>query len=583
MGRGRKPDHERVPSLRALIRRGVQRQGGVHTGRGHAKPRRGLVAVRAPHALSRRCVIKARYVSLTRNGQKAASLHLTYLERDGVERDGSPGRLYGADETFTADEVKASLPGEPRQFRFIVSPEDGDRVDLTDFARRLMSQVEKDTGRRLIWAAVNHYNTDNPHVHVVIRGLDRDGDEVRIDGRYISQEMRWRAQEVLTRELGRRHDLEIAHERSIEITRERPTGIDRMIEGHLSSERVVTVGQLAEAPRSERAACLARLETLKRLGLARNENAGTWRLAADWKGELARMAKQADAVAHLARFMPGLAGHYRVLEPGSAVDGFEGVIKGKGLHDELGGAMFLAVEAPGRVAWYVPVTQSIADTVREGDRVRVASQTESWVKSTDRIVARAAQENGGIYDPVRHQSALEAVRQRQPPQGPNTPSPADLVTANLRRLERLQHYNLVARLPDGRWRVAPDLVAQLEAREHSHPQQRLRVQAVGVDEGQARDRGRAAEAADRAATGAQLAKQLGLVYVDQPERFRGRLYACPASPSGREYVRVVDLVTDRFTLVRKPPDALRLEGRMVSVAPDRQRGLSIEMDRGLSR
>ena len=387
----------------------------------------------------------------------------------------------------------------------------------------------------------------------------------------------------MTRDLGRRHELEIAHERSIEITRERPTGIDRMIEGHLSSERVVTVGQLAEAPRSERAACLARLETLKRLGLARNENAGTWRLVADWKGELARMAKQADAVAHLARFMPGLAGHYRVLEPGSAVDGFEGVIKGKGLHDELGGAMFLAVEAPGRVAWYVPVTQSIADTVREGDRVRVASQTESWVKSTDRIVARAAQENGGIYDPVRHQSALEAVRQRQPPQGPNTPSPADLVTANLRRLERLQHYNLVARLPDGRWRVAPDLVAQLEAREHSHPQQRLRVQAVGVDEGQARDRGRAAEAADRAATGAQLAKQLGLVYVDQPERFRGRLYACPASPSGREYVRVVDLVTDRFTLVRKPPDALRLEGRMVSVAPDRQRGLSIEMGRGLSR
>lgn len=77
----------------------------------------------------------------------------------------------------------------------------------------------------------------------------------------------------------------------------------------------------------------------------------------------------------------------------------------------------------------------VADTAREGDRVRVASQTESWVKSTDRIVARAAQENGGIYDPVHHQSALEAVRQRQPLRGPDTPSPADLATANVRRLE----------------------------------------------------------------------------------------------------------------------------------------------------
>ena len=210
------------------------------------------------------------------------------------------------------------LLGEPRQFRFIVSPEDGDRVDLTDFARRFMTEVEKDTGRRLIWAAVNHYNTDNPHVHIVIRGLDRDGDEVRIDGRYISQEMRWRAQEILTRELGRRHELEIAREPNIEITRERPTGIDRLIEGHLSSEGVVTVGQLAEAPRPERAACLARLETLKRLGLARNETAGTWRLAADWKAELEHMATQADAVQRLWRFIPQLAGQYRVLEPGGS-------------------------------------------------------------------------------------------------------------------------------------------------------------------------------------------------------------------------------------------------------------------------
>lgn len=582
MGRWPMPDRERGPTLRVLIQRAVQRQGGLHSGPRHAKPRRGLVAVRAPHALSRRCVIKSRYVTLTRNGQKAAKLHLTYLERDGVERDGSPGRLYGADETFTAEEVKAPLPGEPRQFRFIVSPEDGDRVDLTDFARRFMSQVEKDTGRRLIWAAVNHYNTDNPHVHIVIRGLDRDCDEVRIDGRYISQEMRWRAQEILTRQLGRRHELEIARERNMEITRERPTGIDRMIEGHLSSEGVVTVGQLAGAPRPERAACLARLETLKRLGLSRNETAGTWRLATDWKAELAHVATQADAVERLWRFMPGLAGQYRVLEPGSAVDGFEGVVKGKGLHDDLGGAMYLAVEAPGRVAWYVPVTQEIAATVREGDSVRVSSHSESWIKPTDRIVAQAALENEGIYDPVQHQGALEALRRRQPPVGSGVPTPADLVSGNVRRLERLAHYNLVSRLPDGRWRVAQDLVSQLEAREHTHPQRRLRVEAVGIG-APARDRGPAAEAADCAAAGAQLAKQLGLVYVDRPERFRGRLFACAPSLSGREYVRVVDLATGRFTLAPRPLDAPRLEGRMVSVALDRQRGLSIAIDRGLSR
>ena len=96
---------------------------------------------------------------------------------------GSPRRLYGADDTFSADDFRAALPEEKRQFRFIVSPEDGGRLDLTEFARQLMAQVEKDTGRRLVWAAVNHHNTDGPHVHLVIRGVDRDGHDLRIDGK----------------------------------------------------------------------------------------------------------------------------------------------------------------------------------------------------------------------------------------------------------------------------------------------------------------------------------------------------------------------------------------------------------------
>ncbi len=191
-------------------------------------------------------------------------------------------------------------------------------------------------------------------------------------------------------------------------------------------------------------------------------------------------------------------------------------------------------------------------------------------------------ENGGIYDPVQHQRVLEALRQRQPPAGPGAPTPADLVSGNVRRLERLAHYNLVARMPDGRWRVAQDLVSQLEARERTHPQDRLRVEAVGV-RAPALDRGPAVEAAARAAVGAQLAKQLGLAYVESPERFRGRLFACAPSPSERDYVRVVDFATGRFTLAPKPPEAPRLEGRMVTVVFDRQRGLSIDIDRGLSR
>jgi hypothetical protein len=42
---------------------------------------------------ARRVVIKARVVRLTANGAKAAALHLRYIEREGVEKDGSKGVL----------------------------------------------------------------------------------------------------------------------------------------------------------------------------------------------------------------------------------------------------------------------------------------------------------------------------------------------------------------------------------------------------------------------------------------------------------------------------------------------------------
>ena len=61
-----------------------------------------------------------------------------------------------------------------------------------------MVQIERDTGRRLIWGAVNHHDTDNPHVHVVLRGVDTAGAEVWLERAYISERIRWQAQHLVT-------------------------------------------------------------------------------------------------------------------------------------------------------------------------------------------------------------------------------------------------------------------------------------------------------------------------------------------------------------------------------------------------
>lgn len=156
-GRSAIAEREPVPSFRTQLARGLRKYGTGRPSRRNPRPHRpARVAVREPKASSRRCVIKARYVPLrTPQGAKDAKDHLGYLERDGVERDGSPGRFYAADENFMADEIRAPMEGEERQFRFMVSPEDTDGLDLSEFTRRLMGQVEKDLGRRLIWAAVS--------------------------------------------------------------------------------------------------------------------------------------------------------------------------------------------------------------------------------------------------------------------------------------------------------------------------------------------------------------------------------------------------------------------------------------------
>src|SRR3546814_8514764 len=56
-------------------------------------------------------------------------------------------------------------------FRFIVSPEDaGAMDDLRSFTRDLMKDMSRDLGTGLDWVAIDHWNTDNPHIHILVRG-----------------------------------------------------------------------------------------------------------------------------------------------------------------------------------------------------------------------------------------------------------------------------------------------------------------------------------------------------------------------------------------------------------------------------
>jgi hypothetical protein len=139
--------------------------------------------------------------------------------------------------------------------------------------------------------------------------------------------------------------------------------------------------------------------------------------------------------------------------------------------------MYLVIQRADGDACYVQARPEVVDGVSVGDVVKIGSSVESWVKPTDRVIARVAGERGGIYDPAAHEQALRL--RGGPNVAPGQPSASSLVSANVRRLERLEKYGLVVRRPGGRWTIPGDLVARLEALEKSHPRQRIQVERLG--------------------------------------------------------------------------------------------------------
>jgi type IV secretory pathway VirD2 relaxase len=584
---------------------------------------RGVADVRAPRLGARRCIVKARIVRMGPHGVKAARAHLAYVERDGVDRDGSPGRLYGADDEFDRVSLSEPIRGERHQFRFIVSPEDD--IDLTTFTRDLMSRVESDLGVRLRWGAANHYDTANPHAHVVVRGVDKRGHEVWIDRTYISERMRWRAQNLLTDELGPRLDFDVDRQLAREVTQERVTSLDRRIHSLAGPEQTLDMARLARrCEDEERRWLVGRLRKLESLQLAERPAPGRWQLQPNWQQGLRDLEQRAEIVARIDRAVPERNRELtEIVTRDAERDPIEGIVRAKGLHDELRGDMYAVVETARGQALYVQLDPTAADTVKKGEVVRMAVERQTWAKPIDRVLERVAREGGGMYDAKAH---LGELRQRPIVVSGRTIAAEEVIAANVRRLERLERYQLVTRLDDGRWRVPPDLVRTLESRDVSHPRHLMRVQTIapplepqvtrrgpswldsldpqtprvfygfgsalrsaieqrekfvlglGIAPEPREERMRALERLERHDLARKLALDHGVAALPSPPPgMRGQLLMLDKNAAREPIAYVLDTVNRRLALVPVPTD-LSLIGRRVTVGLDRAGQLLVRRD-----
>jgi type IV secretory pathway VirD2 relaxase len=312
-------------------------------GRGRAAAVQARARLR-PH--SRVVTIKARVV---RHGTRAAPLstHLAYLRRDGVTRDGTPGRMFDATGDADHRAFAEGCEGDRHHFRFIVSPEDAaELADLRTYTRDLMATAERDLGTRLDWVAVDHWNTEHPHIHVLVRGRADDGENLVISRDYISDGFRARAAERATLELGPRTEHDIRRSLEREMPAERWTSLDRDLVRH-AADGIVDLRPPADAmERNDVTLRIARVRTLERLGLAEPLGPARWRLADDLEPRLRALGERGDIIKRLHRELTN-RGWDRGAER-YVLDGDRGPVVGRlvarGLDDELKGTAFAIVD-----------------------------------------------------------------------------------------------------------------------------------------------------------------------------------------------------------------------------------------------
>ena len=305
---------------------------------------------------SRGAVVKARVVRHTGKGP-ALGTHLAYLRREGVTRDGENAKLFGPGSEEVDGKVFAErCAGDRHHFRFIVSPDDAvEMADLKSFARDLVGQMEKDLGTKLDWAAADHWNTEHPHIHIIVRGVRDDGENLVIARDYIKSGLRDRARDLITLELGQRTERDIRRSLEQQVGSERWTNLDRQLVRDADRNGVIDVApQQDRQPDDFQVLKVGRLRKLESLGLAHEIGPGQWAISESAEATLREIGVRDDIIRRM---------HKSLIESGierSAAaydlagdrldDPIVGRLIARGLADELRGTAFAVIDGvDGRV------------------------------------------------------------------------------------------------------------------------------------------------------------------------------------------------------------------------------------------
>lgn len=429
-----------------------------------------------PRSYPQRVVVKARVVK--GKGKPATERmrkHRAYLARSGTGLTGSRPEFFdvaGYRSQEQLHEQSVTWINDPHHFRFIISPEQGARLDLEDYVRSVMHAVSADLKTKLEWYGVCHHNTDNAHAHVVLRGVDDQGQPLVISRDYLSHGFRQVAEREASIRLGLRDQSDLERGIAQVVFEERFTFIDReFVQARdQSGEGVVRLEPLE--PDSREVLHKSRMNKLKRLaflesrGLAKEQRAGVWKIDNNLETVLRELSHRraverlvAPLVAGREEARQGLIIHHENQEFAGEV---VGKVIAKDLVDELQDKMFLLLSGTDGNNHFIPLgpfSEPVGFESRAGQIVRVVGQQQSAVRAEE-VIHRYLGEKAGEFGVERFTAHVKGQVQAGTWKLPADLTVEEYVERFVARCQSLERAGIVQRAGynEQRWNIPADVV-----------------------------------------------------------------------------------------------------------------------------
>lgn len=351
-----------------------------------------------PPAFNQRVIIKATYKILSNPAEARRSLkmHMDYIMRQGTG-DSPP---FSRDQKDMDSENVRNFKNDDNEktFRFIISPENAkmfkDDAEFKNYIQDVMTQLSHDLQiPQLNWLAENHYDTDNPHCHVLLKGLSKEGKDVTIPKEYLKSNFRKMSEEIATNYLGARSIKDLQAAKYAEVDAERFTNIDAKIIASLKNNVFIPLPSseiCTNLEKEETRLITLRLHTLTRLGLVKQFDKSNYAVHPDLKEKLQAMPLEKDIIKKLAHLSKKHSIDKNAnYHPNIETAPITGTVIDKGYFDEATESKYIIILDINRMTHYVKLSRFSEISGNEsniGDLVTISSKASMSKEFTAVIV-----------------------------------------------------------------------------------------------------------------------------------------------------------------------------------------------------